>query len=295
MIDTREIAVGSIGRRRVQALRAQVDVVGERVADDFGLLVNLLGHEVAIIALLSQQSASRAVDDAALDDFVGGVAERCALARHHNPIALFEIGDAIGEGRQRQRVGAKIHRPFAVADRERRALTSADQEVLFAGEEINQRKGAAQPLQRCPNRLNRRLARRQLVLNQKSGDLGIGLGGKLVTLGDQLLAQGAKILDDAIVHNRQTRAGVGVGVGLVRLAMRRPARVADADRPGKRRLVELGFEVLELALGAHAAQAAVLQRRNSGRIIDAILQPPQRRQNVRRDRLDPKNADDSAH
>ena len=272
---------------RPQALRAEIDVMGERVADDFRLLVNLLGHEVAIIALLGEQAAGGAVNDAALDDAVVGVAENCALARHDDPVALFEIGDAIGEGSERQRVGAEIHRPVAIADRERRALTRADQEVVFALEQIDQREGAAQPLQRRADGLGRRLAGGEFVLDQKGGDFGVGLGRKPVALGDQLLAQRAEVLDDAVVHDREARAGVRMGVGLARLAMRRPAGVADADCPRQRRLVELGLEVLELALGAQAGEPALLERRDPGRIIAAVFEPLQRRHDVGRDRLDP--------
>ena len=75
-----------------------------------------------------------------------------------DPVAFLEIGDAVGERRERQRVRAEIHLAVAVADRERRALARADQEILLALEQIDEREGAAQALQRRVNRLGRRLA-----------------------------------------------------------------------------------------------------------------------------------------
>ena len=48
-----------------QPHRGHVDVVGERMADDFRLLVDLLGHEVPVIALLGEQASGRAALDAA--------------------------------------------------------------------------------------------------------------------------------------------------------------------------------------------------------------------------------------
>ena len=54
-----------------QPLRGHVDVMGEGVADDFGLFVNFLRHEVAIIAFFGEQPAGRTAQDAALDDFAG--------------------------------------------------------------------------------------------------------------------------------------------------------------------------------------------------------------------------------
>ena len=56
--------------------------MGQRVADDLRLLVDLLGHEVAVVALLGQESAGGAANWATLDDPVGGVAEDDAFARH---------------------------------------------------------------------------------------------------------------------------------------------------------------------------------------------------------------------
>ena len=150
--------------------------MGERVADDLGLLVDLLGHEVTVIALFREQASGRAPLDAALDPFAVAVANVGALARHDDPVALLEIGDAVGERRERERVGAQIHLAVAVADRERRALPRADQEVVLALEQIDERERAAQPAERRVNRLLGRLASSELVLDDERGDLGIGLG-----------------------------------------------------------------------------------------------------------------------
>ena len=131
--------------------------MGERMADDLGLLVDLLGHEVAIIALFRQQASGRAALDAALAPASRRVANVGAFARQHHPVALLEIGDAVGERRERQRVGAEIHLAVAVADRERRALARADQEIVLALEQIDEREGAAQTPERRLDRLGGRL------------------------------------------------------------------------------------------------------------------------------------------
>ena len=142
--------------------------MGERVADDLRLLVDLLGHEVAVVALFGQQSARGAVDRLAFDD--AGRRSRGTSAPgagDDNPVALLEIGDAVGERGERQRVGAEKHLAVAVADRERRALARADQQVVLAVEQIDEREGAAHPLQRRGDRLGRLLALRQFVLDQE--------------------------------------------------------------------------------------------------------------------------------
>ena len=86
-----------------------------------------------------------------------------------------------------------------------------------------------------------------------------------------------------------------MGVGLGRLAMRRPTGVADADRAQERRGGEFGLEVLELAPGAPAFKLAVLKRRDASRIIAAVFEALQRVDDRARDRSRPENADNSAH
>ena len=64
---------------------------------------------------------------------------------HDRPVALLEIGDAAGQRRQRQRVGAEEHLARAIADGERAAATSADQQIVLAGEQEGEREGAVEP------------------------------------------------------------------------------------------------------------------------------------------------------
>ena len=78
-----------------------------------------------------------------------------ALRVHDRPVAVLEIGDRVGEGRQRDGVGAEEHLALAMADGERRAVAGADDQVLVAGEHDGQRKGAFQPLQRLGHGLDR--------------------------------------------------------------------------------------------------------------------------------------------
>ena len=145
------------------------------------------------------------------------------------------------------------------------------------------------------NRLSRRLALAEFVLDDEGRDLGIGLGRERISLGGEFLAQSPEILDDAVVDHREPWRGVRMGVGFGRLAVRRPAGVADSDRPAERRGRKFGFKVLELALGAPALEQAVLERRHAGGIVAAIFEPLQRIDNRARDGAAPQNADNPAH
>ena len=72
--------------------------MGERAAHDLGLLVNLLRHEVTVIALLGQQAAGLTADRGALNRLSAHVSKLRALACHNDPIAFLEIGDLVREG-----------------------------------------------------------------------------------------------------------------------------------------------------------------------------------------------------
>ena len=174
----------------------------------------------------------------------------------HDPVAVFQIADRVGEGRQRDRVGAEIHLALAIADRERRAFARADQQILLAREQEGERKSAPQPRQRRGHRLDRRKPVLHLVGDEMRDDFGVGLGRELGALRFQLSAQLAEILDDAVVHDREPVGGVRMGVVLGRPAVRCPAGVADADRAGERFARERCFEVLQLAFGTPARQRA---------------------------------------
>ena len=215
--------------RQAHAAVAEVDVVGERVADDLGLLVDFLGHEVAVIALVDQQGACHRFHPGPLHLLAGAVVDGGALAREHRPVALLQIGDLAGEGRQRDGVGAQVHLALAVADGERAALAGADHQVFLAGKDDGERERTLQMVSARLVASHRRVARLHLVGDQMHHHLGVGVGLELVALGGEHLLQLAEILDDAVVHHRDALAHVRVGVGLGGAAVRRPARVADAD------------------------------------------------------------------
>jgi hypothetical protein len=107
-------------------------------------------------------------------------------------------------------------------------------------------------------------------------DLGIRLCRKAVAFASKLLPKLTKILDNAVVDDRQPVARMGMRIGLAWPAMRRPAGMADADDALERRFRQAELEVLELTLGAPARQVAGLQRSDAGRVIAAVFEPLQR-------------------
>ncbi len=269
--------------------------MGQRVAHDFRLLVDFLGHEVTVIALFGQQASGGTALDAALDDLAGGVVHLGARASHHRPVALVEIGDPVGEGRQRQRVRAEIHRAVAIADGQRRSPPRPDQEIVMRLEQIDEREGAAHALQGGEHGLGGLLAGREFVLDHEGGDLGVGFAGEGIALGRQLLAQRLEVFDDAVVDHGEPARGVRMGVRLGRLAVRRPAGVANADRAPERFRGEPRLEVLELALGATPGEPAILQRRHACQVVAPVFEPFEGVDDRTRNRAFAEHAHNAAH
>ena len=272
-----------------------VDVAGERVADHFRLLVDFLRHEMLEIAFIHHLRRGRGFDHRPFDFAALLIVDLDALVRHHRPVAVLQIADGVGERGKRDGIGAEIHLAVAIADGERRTLARADHQVVLAGEQEGEREGAAQLLERGGHRLDRRFALFHLLGHQMGDHLGVGLAGELGAVFDQPFAQLAKILDDAVMGDRDAVGGVRMGVALGRLAVGGPAGMADADIAGERLARQARFQRGELALGAPASQGAVIQGGDPGGVVAAVFEALERLDQMAGDRLTSNNSDDPAH
>ena len=218
-----------------------------------------------------------------------------AFAGKHRPVAILQIADRLGEGRERDGIGAEIHFALAVADGERRAFARADHQIVLADKQEGERESAAQLLKRGRHRLDRRLAVLHLLGDEMGDDFGIGLAAELGAVLDQRFAQLTKVLDDAVMHDGDAVGGVGMRIALGRPAVRRPARVANADIAGQRLVSEPGDKRLQFALGAAAAELAVIERGDAGGVVAAVFEALERIDQMAGDRFAPENSDDPAH
>ena len=265
------------------------------MADHFRLLVDLLGHEVAVIGLVDQRGRGAVLERVAMNDRVVPVVDGRAVARQHDPVAVLEIADRVRERAERDGIRAQIHFAVAMADGERRSIAGADHQIIVAREDEPEREGAAKLRQRRLHRLDRVDAPGQISVDQVQDDFGVGFGLEDRTVLLQLLAQFAKILDDAVVDHGDPGGCMRMGVVLVRLAVRGPARVTDAGVARQRRGPEFGLQVFQLAFGAAAIEMVAFQRGDARGIIAAILKALERIHQLLRDRSAPENADNAAH
>ena len=112
-----------------------------------------------------------------------------------------QIGDAAGQRRQCQAVGAEVHCVLAEADRQRRAVLRADHQFGMAGEDHRQRVGTLQPAERRAGRFHRGHAAPQVQIDQLRHRFGVGFRAEFLAFLLQLRTQLGVVLDDAVVHD----------------------------------------------------------------------------------------------
>ncbi len=133
--------------------------------------------------------------------------------------------------------------------------------------------GAGEPRHRLLGGFVRRQPVVHICGDQMGGHFAVGLGFEDVALGDQLFAQLAEILDDAVMDDRHARRGMGMGVGFGGRAMGGPAGVTDAGPARQRLLLQHRFQLGEFAGRAAALDLSAHQSGDAGGIIAAIFQP----------------------
>jgi len=167
--------------------------------------------------------------------------------------------------------------------------------VVFAGKQKSQSKGTAQLLERGGDRVGWRFSVFHFLGDEMCDRFGIGIADEFPAAPGQLLAQFAKIFDDAIVNNRHGFSRMRVGIIFGRPAVRRPARVTDADRPAQRLALQTRFKRAQFAFGAPPPEDTLVERRDPRGIIAAVFEPLEGINQLPGNRLGSQNSDYSAH
>ena len=251
----------------------------QRVADDARLLVDLLEHEVGVSALLGHVEVPVNVRDPGIfDDLASGGVVRHALGRELGQLAIVHdhhVARGVDHGDD---VAGNIGAFHALAHHQRGVLARGHDGARLIGGHDGQRIGAHQTLACGTNggqQVGRAVAQR--LLDQMRHHFGVGVAGEGMPRGLQLLAQVGEVLDDAVVHHGDAAvaAGVRMGVGLARAAVRGPTRVADAARALEVEVPQRMGQAGNLALAVHHLKLAILVDGHSGAIVAAILKARQ--------------------
>ncbi len=127
--------------------RHRIHIGAQGVLAAVGLFVDLLFHEVPVIALLDQGGRGGDHPDRAVHVMAGGVQDAGGGIVDGDDVAFLQIGHAIGEGTDGQGVRADEHLAIAMADHQRAAAPGAQHQPLLAFDQHRQGVGALQPRQ----------------------------------------------------------------------------------------------------------------------------------------------------
>ena len=259
------------------------------------LLGDFLGHEVLVAAFLDGGGVDVDCPDLAIGAVTLGVDDLDARPAEDREIALFQIGDAVGERGERDGVGAKEHLAVAVPDGERRAFSGCNDQVFLAVEEKGQRVGALEPSDGLLGGVAGGEALVEERLAEKRYGFGVCLCLGAVALLCELFTKRLEILDDPVVDDGNGARAVRVRVQFGGRAMGRPTGVADASFSGKRFVNEEVGQVDEFAYGSAPVEPALVHGRDPGAVISPIFQPFQRFDQRGRRLVIPKNSNNTAH
>jgi len=74
-----------------------IDIMRECTTNNFGLLSNFLRHEMTMISFINQECPCSTFLLCTFYDCICTIMNCDALAREHNPIAFFKIGDCVSK------------------------------------------------------------------------------------------------------------------------------------------------------------------------------------------------------
>ena len=216
----------------------------ERIFDDARLFADLLHHEVLVAALLGALRIPIDVylflfDDIAVEVVEGDFAR--SETRHLQVIDIVDVPRVFEHGRH---VGGKIGIPLRNADDHRTVLAGNVDLLGIVLEENGERIRSPHAHHGLCERVDGSHPIFLIVIiHELDEHFGVRLGIEGIAVTQELFLDLAVVFDDAVVyaHDAAVIAAVRMGVVLRRVAVRRPARMADpaaaADLDGSQLLL----------------------------------------------------------
>ena len=270
-----------LGRRHVQLVdnqRASDQAAGQRIADDAGLLVNLLQHEVGVAALFGDVEIPIDMGDVGLNGVAGLVVVLDAIGAQARHLPVGEHHHITRGVDHRNDVGGHVAAGLAAAHHDGGILAAGDDRARLGIGHDGQAVGADEPRGRLGHRRTQvagAFGEHAVIglLHEVRHHLGIRLALEDVPAADELLAQLGEVLDDAVVHHGDVAGarGVRVRVGLARLAVGGPTGVPDAAGARHFEVAEGVRELGHLALAGDHLNAAVLLHGHTRRVVAAVF------------------------
>jgi hypothetical protein len=210
--------------------------------------------------------------------------------RDHGQLVVGQVDDLIRAADQRRAIAGDEVLAVADADDQRAAQPGGDDHVGPIAKHHRQAVRAAKLRQRRlhgrhergvavaspgrPVRVGRAGPRVELAGDQLGHDLGVGRGLEVVAEARQALLQFAKILNHAVVYNRDhvVAAQMGMGVEIGGRPVGRPTRMPEADAAADRRRLQLRRQVVDPPGRFRNVKRAVVDRHHAARVVAAIFE-----------------------
>ena len=248
----------------------------ERILDDARLLADLLHHEVLIAALFGALCIPIDMDLAFVDDVAVEIIERGLTrlqARHLQVVDVVDVARMLEHGRH---IGGKIGVLVRDTD-DHRAVLAGDIDLIGI---VRKEDGKRVCSPHAHHRLGERIDGPHfifliVVIYELDEHFRVRLGIEGIAVMQEFFLDLAIVFDDAVVdaHDAAVIAAMGMGVGLRRVAVRRPARVPDAAAAADRERLQLLLKVLELALGLDDLRGPpMIANSDARRVIAPVFQ-----------------------
>ena len=240
--------------------------------------MDLLEHEVRIARLLCHIDVPVDVSDLRLNRGARLVGKGDSLRSELRELAILENDDVASRIDEGNHVRSHVRAGLATADNDGRILAGDGNHARLVGTDSGKAVGTHDMRAGLSDGGHEIVGLRIALLNEVGEYLGVRLGLEDMSTGDELFAELRKVLDDAVVDDRDAAvaARVGVGIGDRGLAVGRPTRVADATSRLLVHVVKLGLETSDLAHATDHIKAdlgAVAHlKRHARRIIAAVLE-----------------------
>ncbi len=283
---------------QVQAVELQLAVVeplADRLGDRVGLLPDLLEHERLEALLLGGVVVPLDLLHLALDRRAVAGEERGAVGAGDHDLVVEHVLHPARLGQERGDRGGHEHLAVPHADHERAAAPRGDEHAGAVAMGDREGEVAVEALVGLVHGLDQVAG--VALLDQVGDRLGVGVGVVDVAGGGELAPQRRVVLDDAVVHDGDARALAGldrVRVGLDHAAVGGPAGVREPGRGGMRLGADRVAQHGDLPHPARDVGLAVDQA-DAGRVVAAVLQPLEPREEELLARPATHISDDSTH
>src|SRR5688572_48534 len=157
----------------------QRDAAAESIRQGTRLVMNFLEHEVSVTALASRHRIPGNFLHRPLNDLSLAVEQSIRAESHFTDLAVFEKGHFARVIQQRRNIGCDKGFALGPADHDGGGILGDDQTLGIAAIEKQQRVGAVDFAQSSPHRIEKVHAALDLLRDQMSDNLGVGLGAEL--------------------------------------------------------------------------------------------------------------------